>query len=128
MKFRCLLTVLALSGCVATNGPVLERKPVSLSAGQIAQVKAAVERDMRDPSSAQYQNIQARRVAHQNGAERLVVCGAVNAKNGYGGYTGFMAFGGEFEANGQFTLHDVDVRRPGFTDSTCRVVYGMTTL
>ena len=131
MKLRftaALIGVLAVSGCVAAYGPVTERKPLALTVAQVEQIKTAVGRDLRDPMSAQYQRIQARRIGYQNGVERVVVCGAVNAKNAYGGYVGFMAFGGELGSDGQFTLIGIDTRALGYYDSNCRVNYGMTVL
>ena len=46
-----------------------------------------VRDSMKDPSSAQFEDVQA--VAYQDGK---VVCGSVNAKNSYGGYVGFTPF------------------------------------
>jgi hypothetical protein len=46
--------------------------------------KYAVEKQLKDPLSAQYRNI---REYYPN-----VVCGEVNAKNGHGGYAGFESF------------------------------------
>jgi len=44
---------------------------------------------LKDPSSAEFRNV---RVSHHGG--RTHVCGEVNAKNSFGGYTGFMRFVG----------------------------------
>lgn len=46
--------------------------------------KAALEKSLRDPSSAQYRDVQ----TYSEG----VVCGEYNAKNSYGGYVGFKQF------------------------------------
>ena len=50
---------------------------------KIAQAKEAVGRELKDPGSAQYRDIEV-----YDG----VVCGQVNAKNSYGGYVGFQPF------------------------------------
>ena len=54
---------------------------------------SAVEARLRDPSSAEYRN---EHLGNYKGAQ--VVCGEVNAKNGFGGMTGFERYvsnGGE---------------------------------
>ena len=48
-------------------------------------LKAKVIRQLKDPDSAQFRNL---RVS----AGGVARCGEVNAKNSYGGYTGFRAF------------------------------------
>jgi len=55
---------------------------VTISAG-----KEAVKANLKDPNSAEFKNI--RLVKYLNGH---VVCGSVNAKNSFGGYTGFTPF------------------------------------
>lgn len=52
----------------------------------ISEAKTEVEKDLRDPMSAQYRNV---RVLP---GQMTVVCGEVNAKNAYGGYVGFRRF------------------------------------
>ena len=49
--------------------------------------KQNVEAKLKDPQSAQFQNLV---VSGKAGAS--IVCGEVNAKNGFGGYTGFKRF------------------------------------
>ena len=65
--------------------------------------KAGIASQLKDPSSAQFRGMKARRT--DKGA--VVVCGEVNAKNGFGGYIGFTpfiwqegSFGGTIGANG----------------------------
>ena|SRR6185503_9265874 len=48
----------------------------------------AVREHLNDPRSAQFQN--ERSLTNKNGNK--VVCGEVNAKNGFGGYVGFTRF------------------------------------
>ena len=50
-----------------------------------AALSSAVTADFRDPGSAQFKTIVA-------GAKPTIVCGWVNAKNGFGGYTNFVPF------------------------------------
>jgi hypothetical protein len=55
----------------------------------VAMAKRAVVRDLKDPMSALFGDVYRGRYA--------VVCGGVNAKNSYGGYTGMTAFVYEIE-------------------------------
>jgi hypothetical protein len=58
--------------------------------GRAAAVEASLSRvraALKDPDSAQFQNIGV--VPLPSGA---VICGDLNARNGYGGYTGFSPF------------------------------------
>jgi hypothetical protein len=48
----------------------------------------AVKRKLRDPGSAEFRKL----IAYEPGEGALVVCGEVNAKNGFGGYAGFEPF------------------------------------
>lgn len=62
----------------------------------------SVKRSLKDPDSAKFDGV--RMVKYQSGN---VVCGSVNAKNSYGGYTGFKPFvAGPHGA----TLHDTSTR------------------
>ena len=53
------------------------------------QTKQALEAKLKDPDTAKYRNVAAYHVA---GA--YAFCGEVNAKNGFGGYTGYERFVG----------------------------------
>ena len=50
--------------------------------------KQKMETELRDPESAKYQEV----YAHSFGDSAYVFCGRVNAKNGFGGYTGVERF------------------------------------
>ena len=54
------------------------------SGGQVAAAKASVERQLIDPTSAQYRDM--------TSFTEDVVCGSVNSKNRMGGYVGFRLF------------------------------------
>ncbi|MCP1852103.1 MULTISPECIES: hypothetical protein [unclassified Bradyrhizobium] len=54
----------------------------------IDEARAAIESRLRDPTSAQYSD----EVAIGRDAGNKVVCGLLNAKNGFGGYTGKAVF------------------------------------
>ena len=63
--------------------------------------KDSVRALMRDPSSVQFRNVEARRIAPPLNE---VVCGEFNAKNGFNAYTGFKRF---------YAFRDGDVRMEG---------------
>lgn len=50
---------------------------------RLSEAQELVSRDMLDPSSAQFRNVEAKEQA---------ICGEVNGKNAYGAYTGFKRF------------------------------------
>lgn len=54
---------------------------------QIELAKKAVTGVLKDPGSAQFRNLYVVRLT-----KGMAVCGEVNAKNSYGGYTGFQHF------------------------------------
>jgi hypothetical protein len=82
-KLTPALVVVALAGTLVPFHAQAESK--MLSGTRLAAVKARVAADLLDPGSANFKN-----VAHfpATGA----TCGMVNAKNTYGGYTGFKPF------------------------------------
>ena len=73
------LLVLGLVGCVKPVEP-----PFQLSPDDLAVVQSAVRNSLKDPDSARFGAIAA---AHDSQG-RVQVCGWVNAKNSFGGYTG----------------------------------------
>ncbi len=68
----------------AAAATAIEAQKKAAIDAQIAAAKAAIEKRLTDPLSAQYRKV----VAYSEG----VVCGEVNAKNKLGGYVGFEAF------------------------------------
>jgi hypothetical protein len=60
------------------------KSPVAKQTDDIARAKQAVVRDLKDPMSAMFGDVYRGRYA--------IICGGVNAKNSYGGYTGMTAF------------------------------------
>lgn len=53
----------------------------------IAKAKKSLTAQLKDPDSANFRNVAVREVS-----SGVVVCGELNAKNSYGGYTGFTRF------------------------------------
>lgn len=71
------------------NGPgpaAPEPNVADLAAHQVA-AKAGMKAALREPGSAKYQDVQAYPLG-----DGYVFCGKVNAKNGFGGFTGFERF------------------------------------
>lgn len=56
---------------------------------EISAAQAAITRQLADPASAQFKITTIR---HIGSAGAVVFCGFVNAKNQFGGYTGFRPF------------------------------------
>jgi hypothetical protein len=52
-----------------------------------------VEKELKDPDSAQYQDTHVYEMMLQGDRVKMyTICGKINAKNGFGGYTGFHDF------------------------------------
>lgn len=71
--------------------PVAAAEPYNLTKSDMAEIEQSVRRKLKDPESARFRAFTARKTEY--GA---IVCGFVNAKNSYGGYTGFAPFSGYF--------------------------------
>lgn len=80
MKLVVLAAALITSGAVSAGA-------ARDQAAFVKAAKAAVEAQLRDPGSVQYRNLQV--AQHADGP---MLCGELNAKNGYGGYTGYRQF------------------------------------
>jgi hypothetical protein len=98
-----LALCISLGGCFA-SAPAATVKvyvPTSLSAAQEKEVRESVARSLKDPESARFGRI----IAGRSSDGAVMVCGFVNAKNGFGGYTGEKPFDGLTVANGSvFTV------------------------
>ena len=67
-------------------------KPHTLTVGQRKEVEVGVRRSLKDPDSARFGKF----VATVDDKGKVHVCGYVNAKNSYGGFTGEKLFHGAF--------------------------------
>lgn len=92
-----MLAVILLTGCGKSEEKIAAEKAGS----EAAQIEAAKKRmldalleELKDPASAQFRNVrvQLRKVSDKHGNKGDSMCGQVNAKNSFGGYTGFQAF------------------------------------
>ncbi len=75
-----------LTGCGASV-PVLTQ-PASLPDAQVQFAQAAITHQLRDPDSAQFRNLTT--YVMENGDQ--IVCGEINARNGFGGYSGYVTY------------------------------------
>lgn len=119
-----------LTGCNTDAGwkpppplPPEHNKPYQLSAKDLQIIQSTVSYPLKDPGSAQFRGIQA--VTKQDGT--IFVCGEVNGKNSFGGYTGFEPFTGML-SSGRFQINIVPAESgdiQAFAISSCRTS-GMT--
>ncbi|CDH07322.1 exported hypothetical protein [Xenorhabdus bovienii str. oregonense] len=86
--FAVSLPSLAVEGKKPVKEPKIESRP--LNQEEEATIKAWVSRALKDPDSAKF--IFRDRVVSINGESEYIYCGLVNAKNSYGGYSGWMVF------------------------------------
>lgn len=82
LRHHIAALAVALCGCAA------DLQPMALSVADVAQVKQAVTRQLKDPESARFGPI----VGGKDATGRSYACGVVNAKNSFGGYTGDKPF------------------------------------
>lgn len=71
-RFPIVIVALAVAGCDT----------------RISDAEAAVSAQLRDPDSAQFRDV---RLVDQ-GRDGSAVCGQVNGRNGFGGYSGYEPF------------------------------------
>lgn len=91
MRTISAVLMMCLVGCAAQTMRETMR-PVELTAEQTTQVQDGVRRSLKDPESARFGPMQ----AATNEAGDISVCGLVNGRNSYGGYTGEQPFIGGF--------------------------------
>ncbi|MBK8637876.1 MAG: hypothetical protein IPN92_06145 [Chromatiaceae bacterium] len=89
--------LLAILGSATEPVNVVEATtPFTLSEADVAAIKKGVSEKLLDPTSPLFGSMQARK-ANSN---RIIVCGYVNAKNTFGGYTGDKPYVGELYQSG----------------------------
>lgn len=85
------------SGRVVQPGSPASLKPgklISLNKRQLNAVHEGLRESLKDPDSAKFGGAIAAKIIDNDGQYHIAVCGLVNAKNGYGGYTGNRWFYG----------------------------------
>jgi len=97
LQLSALLLVGVLAGCNQTTGsgsPTPSAAPAApLSDAEIAKAKAAVRVALKDPDSAKFGPMR---------RDGEYVCGTINSKNGFGGYTGAKPF--SLDAKGEVLI------------------------
>lgn len=105
--FLIVASALALGGCNVAEAVMTDNlrtiNRVDLDKAQIVLMQEKVRASLKDPASAQF----GAHVAGVNKDGVVMVCGLVNAKNGFGGYTGMGPFAGAFE-KGSFAVGWID--------------------
>ncbi|TWQ40718.1 hypothetical protein [Xanthomonas vasicola] len=68
-----------------------EKKPIRpATANELAMLKAAMQSVLKDPDSAKYESV----IVGTKPESKNLICGRVNSKNGFGGYSGMVSFVG----------------------------------
>lgn len=99
------LSVLPAALCLAAcGGAEVQVQKVEPSSQMVNSLKGVAEERLRDPASAQYRNF----VAYAIGQGETLVCGELNAKNGFGGYVGFQAIAGFFDSSAALRNYYID--------------------
>jgi hypothetical protein len=62
----------------------------------VEQAKDMIAKQLKDPESAQFQNVVFRETEVISETHFGSICGEVNAKNSFGGYTGYKRFTSKF--------------------------------
>lgn len=108
-KFLAILAVsFSLSACESPYGKLIEERPAPLSPAEEATAKKAVAERLIDPDSASFRNIRGKNLSFDSGTVLKQVCGEINSKNRMGGFSGYSFFHGTFDAQGAFTLYNID--------------------
>ena len=116
------LFLLGLGALGATNAPPDSRQQPTAAAGSInapniteavliSRAQRGVRDMLRDPDSAKFRNVRLSR--GMNDVSGPVVCGEVNARNGFGGYTGYGRFF-SVGTNGFSVMEYGETSREGF--------------
>jgi hypothetical protein len=98
-KYRFPLAATLALGTVGCAGVDRVGPEVPLPPAAQHVVAQAAANQMKDPNSAEFRNWHA--FESQNG---LIVCGEINAKNGFGGYVGFTHFVGHASPDGRLLM------------------------
>lgn len=98
MKSTARLHLAALAVCLSTVSwqASAENVPYQLSEAEVAAIQKDLTRDLKDPESARFNDL----TAVKTDEGEILVCGEMNAKNGFGGYVGRMPFYGKFGEHG----------------------------
>lgn len=105
------IAVMCMAAALVGSAPALALPGKPLTAAHKKQIASAVKQQLKDPESAQFRWP----APHKFG----LYCGWVNAKNSYGGYTGFQPFmimggvGDGPKSDGSFLVMDTTIGSSG---------------
>lgn len=85
--FALLAVSVILAGCVTAAN----FSPTTVPTAELNSALSKVRLGLRDPEAAQFRNVRTFQADTQAGGG-YVICGLVNGRNAYGGYTGFKPF------------------------------------
>lgn len=116
-----IVMVTALLGVIAVNDAAAASNNAH-RATLVAHAKTAIKEQLRDPDSAKF------KILGFAGEDEAIVCGTVNAKNGYGGYVGSRQFmyqddGHQGHAQMATIVGSTDeISREGLTENTVQQI------
>ncbi len=84
-------TYIFLAACVFFSTAVAGM-PIINESLLMSRVKDSVRSKLSDPESAKFRNLHKYILTDKLKEQRVYVCGEVNARNGFGGYTGYKRF------------------------------------
>jgi hypothetical protein len=94
MKFLSLLSL--ATACVATSvvaqSELFNAEERAQGEASIRAAAAFFASSLREPSSATFRNVFIGKRPPPTKTLKIIVCGEINARNGFGGYTGFQHF------------------------------------
>lgn len=83
-----LIGALILAGCVAVETREIEVSRANISQSLINKTHATIREMMKDPESTKFR----RTVTYRSVEGDHIICGEHDAKNGFGGYTGYEKY------------------------------------
>jgi len=120
----CLFSVFCLFAAFGDHEPSQANHELNLKVYYAERTVEGLKKYLKDPSSAKLSGVLTVPYTRKDGSTSYVVCGEVNARNGFGGYTGYQSFVGVGElvllegTNGFSKVwNEVCVGKPG-TDVT----------
>lgn len=87
------LIALTLSACETVSQVEVSVMPITLTSGLDRQARELIAYVLKEPESARYREMRAWKLSNGD----IAVCGAMNARNSFGGYTGFKGLYIRFE-------------------------------
>lgn len=106
-QFLCVVLASVVSSCGSPSDAGGSKMDEVMSWGVATKMK--LNEGLKDPDTAEFRNVVVYNVRMNDGSKGYAFCGEVNAKNGFGGYSGYQRFVGnpavvalESESAGEF--------------------------